>query len=132
MAPEIIEGKGHGTEVDWWSVGILLYEMFVGIPPFRSGNKQTLQKKITAEKIQYPKYLGNDALKLLKGLLERDPKKRLGGGATGSADVKAHPFFKKIDWKKLESMQVPSPFKPTLSTAESVENFDKVRAMGPG
>lgn len=126
MAPEIIAGKGHGKEVDWWSVGILLFEMVNGMPPFRSGNKQTLQKKITTEKIKYPTYLSPDCLALLKGLLNREPAKRLGAGTDGSRDVMSHVFFKKIDWKKLEARLIPSPFKPTLASSSSVENFDKV------
>lgn len=93
-ANRIIEAKGHGKAVDWWSTGILLYEMLAGVPPFRAKSKAALQQQITAGKIKWPKFLSPAALSLLKGLLTRDPEKRLGAGAGGSAAVRAHPFFK--------------------------------------
>lgn len=71
-------------------------------------------------------YLSSSAQSLLKGLLTREASKRLGHGAQGSTDIKAHPFFKAINWTALEQRRVPSPFKPTLKGIESVENFDKV------
>lgn len=72
-------------------------------------------------------YLSSSSQSLLKGLLTREASKRLGYGAKGSAEIKAHPFFKGINWAALEQRRVPSPFKPTLKGIDSVENFDKVR-----
>lgn len=126
MAPEIIEGKGHGKEVDWWSTGILLYEMLAGVPPFRAKSRQQLQTQIISAKPKFPKFLSSDALSLLKGLLTRDSAKRLGAGPNGSAAVKAHPFFKGISWAKLEARELESKFKPSVRSVCSVENFDKI------
>ncbi|KAI8465027.1 MAG: kinase-like domain-containing protein [Monoraphidium minutum] len=124
MAPEIIEAKGHDKGVDWWSTGILLFEMLAGQPPFRAKSRQVLQQQITSGKIKWPKFLSPAALALLKGLLTRDPSKRLGAGPGGSAAIRAHPFFKGINWAALEERRVPSSFKPSLAHSASVENFD--------
>ena len=126
MAPEVIAGRGHGKAIDWWSIGVLLYEMLVGYPPFRSKNRAALQKAITAGTFKVPTFLSRPAASLIRGLLQRDPTKRLGYGPDGSAKVKAHPFFKLIDWKRLAARDVPSPFQPTVAGLESVENFDKI------
>ena len=125
MAPEVILGKGHGKTVDWWSIGILLYEMLVGLPPFRSKNKNTLKKRITHDKVKLPAYLTSEAHSLIKALLQRDPAKRLGYGPNGLDQVKKHPFFKTINWKKLENLEIPSPFKPVVNGMDCVSNFDK-------
>lgn len=125
MAPEIIAGRGHGKAVDWWSVGILLYEMLCGMPPFRAKGRQQLQKLITIAKFKLPTYLSSEVQSLVKGLLQKDVSKRLGYGPNGSADVMGHPFFKSVDWKKLAKRQIPSPFRPTIKSIDSLENFDR-------
>lgn len=126
MAPEVVTGRGHGKAVDWWSVGILVYEMLCGMPPFRAKNRQQLQRQITSSKLKLPAYLSSNAQSLLKALLNKDAKKRLGYGPHGSTQVMQHPFFKLINWRQLEARQVPSPFKPSLRAIDSVENFDKI------
>ena len=126
MAPEVIQGKGHGKAVDWWSTGILLYEMLCGMPPFRAKSRPALQKLIISGKFKLPPYLSSEACSLLRGLLTKDASKRLGFGDQGSDAVKKHPFFKSIDWKKLESRDIESPFRPKLACHMSVENFDKI------
>ncbi|XP_074284366.1 serine/threonine-protein kinase AtPK2/AtPK19-like isoform X2 [Silene latifolia] len=83
MAPEIILGKGHNKAADWWSVGILLYEMLTGKPPFSGGNRQKIQQKILKDKIKLPTFLSSEAHSLLKGLLQKDTSKRLGSGSNG-------------------------------------------------
>ena len=125
MAPEVIRGRGHGRAVDWWAVGILVYEMLVGLPPFRGSNKATVKKRITTEKIKFPKHLTQEAVSLLKGLLQREPAKRLGYGPSGGDEVKRHKFFKGINWRQLERCELSSPFKPTVDGADCVQNFDK-------
>jgi len=126
MAPEIVSGSGHGKSVDWWSVGILLYEMLTGVPPFRAKSPSVLKKQITGGKLKYPTYLSAEALSILKALLTRDVKKRLGYGQHGSEDVMKHHFFKTIHWKRLLNRDVISPFRPNVSSSRSIENFDKI------
>ena len=126
MAPEIIQGSGHGKAVDWWSTGILLYEMLCGMPPFRAKSKNALQKLIVSGKLKLPTYLSSEAQSMLKGLLQKDATKRLGYGEQGSQAVMKHPFFKGIDWKKLDQRDIASPFQPKLDHHMSVENFDKI------
>ncbi|VFQ81110.1 unnamed protein product [Cuscuta campestris] len=123
MAPEIILGKGHDKSADWWSVGILLYEMLTGKPPY-CGNRHGLQQKIIKDKVKLPKYLSSDAHSLLKGLLQKDAKKRLGSGPKGSDEIKAHKWLKPINWKKLEAREIQPSFCPEVAGKHCVANFD--------
>lgn len=130
MAPEVIQGKGHDKAIDWWSVGILLYEMLCGITPFRSGNKTELKRMITMQKLKFTKsadrYLSTEAKSLVRALLEKDPTKRLGSGPSGNSSVKSHPFFRSINWEMLHSRKVPSPYCPQVTGETCVSNFDKL------
>jgi len=126
MAPEVVSGRGHGKAVDWWSVGILLYEMLCGVPPFRAKGRPALQRQILGGKLKLPPYLSREAQALLRALLVREPPKRLGYGPTGSADVMGHPFFGRVDWAALAEGRVASPFRPSLGQHDSVENFDRI------
>jgi len=131
MAPEIVQYKGHGKTADWWSVGILLYEMLTGQPPFTHSNKQKLQEKIIKDKIKLPTFLTSDANNLLKGLLQKDPSKRLGNGPSGSEDIKQHKWFKTINWRKLEMRQVTPKFLPAVSGKHCTANFDEIWTNSP-
>ena len=84
-----------------------------------------MKKRITTEKIKFPKHLTQEAVSLLKGLLQREPAKRLGYGPSGGDEVKRHKFFKGINWRQLERCELNSPFKPTVDGADCVQNFDK-------
>ncbi|CAK8543374.1 unnamed protein product [Lathyrus sativus] len=97
MAPEIILGKGHDKAADWWSVGVLLFEMLTGKPPFCGGNREKIQQKIVKDKIKLPGYLSSEAHALLKGLLQKEAPKRLGCGAKGISEIKGHKWFKPIN-----------------------------------
>lgn len=131
MAPEIIQGNGHTKSVDWWSTGILMYEMLCGQPPFRAKSRTLLQQQIISTKVKFPKFLSSNAQSLLKALLTRDPEKRLGSGPDGSEAIRKHPFFKSIDWVKLDERQIESKFKPGVKCCLSVENFDKIWTEQP-
>lgn len=125
MSPEIILGKGHDKAADWWSVGILLFEMLTGKPPFIGGNREKVQQKIIKDKIKLPSFLSSEAHSLLKALLQKDPKKRLGSGPTGSDEVKCHKWFKPINWKKLEAREINPSFRPEVAGKHCIANFDK-------
>ena len=137
MAPEILKDKGHGKEADWWSVGVLLYEMLIGQLPFRGKNKAAIQKAITSQKIKMPTFVENDAAKLIQNLTMKDPNLRLGSDVNlkkdstsknGTEEVKKHKFFSKINWAKLEKREVPAPFVPKIDQDKGdgcVAHFDK-------
>ncbi|GAB2213181.1 hypothetical protein Droror1_Dr00021203 [Drosera rotundifolia] len=125
MAPEIIQSKGHNKDADWWSVGILLYEMLSGQPPFTHANRQKLQQKIISEKVKLPSFLTTEAHSLLKGLLQKDPSKRLGSGPTGADEIKGHKWFRSINWKKLEAKELQPIFKPNVNGRDCTANFDQ-------
>lgn len=136
MAPEILKDKGHGKEADWWSVGVLLYEMLIGQLPFRGKNKAAIQKAITSQKIKMPAFVETDAAKLIQNLTMKDPNLRLGSDVNlkdstsknGTEEVKKHKFFSKINWAKLEKREVPAPFVPKIDQEKGdgcVAHFDK-------
>nr|AUS89398.1 serine-threonine protein kinase 2 [Sesuvium portulacastrum] len=124
MAPEIILGKGHDKAADWWSVGVLIFEMLTGQPPFFGGNRDKIQKKIIKEKIKLPAFLSSEAHSLLKGLLQKDPSRRLGSGATGSEEVRRHKWLKPINWRKLEAREVQPSFRPEVAGKLCTANFE--------
>lgn len=124
MAPEILNAKGHGKTADWWSVGVLMFEMLSGTLPFKGKNKQAVQKAICSEKVKVPNYFLPDAVGLIKGLLAKDPTMRIGHGSTGTADVKGHKYFKGVDWAKIEAKAVSPPFKPNVNGRDCTANFD--------
>ncbi|KAI3666809.1 hypothetical protein L6452_41846 [Arctium lappa] len=125
MSPEIILGKGHDKAADWWSVGILLFEMLTGQPPFHGGNRDKIQKKIVKDKLKLPAFLTSEAHALLKGLLQKDPSKRLGNGSMGSDEIKHHKWFKPINWKKLDAREIQPSFRPEVAGSQCIANFDK-------
>ncbi|KAI4336069.1 hypothetical protein L6164_014644 [Bauhinia variegata] len=125
MAPEILLGKGHNKDADWWSLGILLYEMLTGKPPYTHSDRKKLQEKIIKEKMKLPPYLSSEAHSLLKGLLQKDPAKRLGSGAHGDEQIKRHKWFRSINWKKLEAREVQPKFKPDVNGEDCTANFDR-------
>lgn len=97
LAPEVVAGQGHDRNVDWWSLGILLYELVVGLPPFYSQNIKEMYHRITAGVLRFPPSLSENCKKFIIGLLNRDPTKRL-GAASDIEEVKTHPFFEDLDW----------------------------------
>lgn len=125
MAPEILLAKGHNKAADWWSVGILLYEMLTGQPPYVHSSRKKLQEKIINEKLKLPPRLSSEAHSLLKGLLQKDPSKRSGSGLRGGDEIKSHKWFRSINWKKLEARELQPKFKPDVSGKDCTANFDR-------
>eukprot|EP01132_Coremiostelium_polycephalum_P004193 gene4193-5248_t len=124
MAPEMINGKAYGKAVDWWSIGILMFDMLAGKPPFESKNRLTLQEKILNEKPKFPSFISSSARSLINNLLVKDPKQRL--GYNGVTKIKQHPFFKPIQWRKLEAKEIVPPFIPQTKGIADISNFDLV------
>ncbi|KAK6337806.1 serine/threonine protein kinase psk1 [Orbilia brochopaga] len=124
MAPEILEGKTYGFEVDWWSLGALIFDLLTGSPPFPGQNNQQILHKITKQKLKLPFYLSPDAKDLLTRLLRKEPTKRLGYKMPQDlATIKKHRFFRKIDWSKLERRELSPPITPLITDPAKAENF---------
>eukprot|EP01136_Pigoraptor_vietnamica_P031307 Opistho-1_new@91705 len=124
MAPEVLQQKGYGPPVDWWTLGILLYEMLTGLPPFYDENTNQMYHKILFGDLTFTDEVSSKARSLITGLLQRDPKKRLGSGRTDAEDVKKHPFFADIDWDELLKKKIKPPWKPQLDSKLDTSNFD--------
>jgi serum/glucocorticoid-regulated kinase 2 len=125
LAPEIIRGKGHSKPVDWWSLGILIYEMLVGLPPFYSENMNEMYELILKAPLKFPSFVPSDAQSLLKSLLERDESKRLGSGKDDYKEIQSHAFFASIDWEKLYARKITPPFIPEVGDEEdNAKYFD--------
>jgi len=125
ISPELLKGVGHGFAVDWWSLGTLMYEMLVGLPPFYSENTNIMYQKILSSELVFPSFVSREAQALLTGLLTRDVDKRLGSGPNGSSDVKSHHFFAGIDWAKLDRKEYEAPFKPGVRSETDISQIDQ-------
>ena len=125
LAPEIILNKGHGKAVDWWTLGILLYEMLVGIDPFSDDDPMKTYQKILKGKINFPKTINKDAKSLIKHLLTQDTSKRFGCLKSGVKDILNHRFFEGFDWKNFVYLSMPAPYLPNVKSDDDTSNFEK-------
>nr|AML78000.1 putative LOV domain-containing protein [Viola canadensis] len=126
IAPEIISGAGHTSAVDWWALGILLYEMLYGYTPFRGKTRQKTFANVLHRDLKFPSSIqvSLSAKQLMYRLLHRDPKNRL-GAHEGANEIKRHPFFKGINWALVRCMNPPKLDAPILGTeAEKVEKVE--------
>ncbi len=132
MAPEVLAKRGYLASVDWWSLGVMAYELLFGRRPFRGKTNSALTHSILHDKCVFPDNVGKmvspGAVSFVSGLLERDVKKRLGcraGAGGGMAEFKAHPFFAGLDWEAVESKTATPPFEPDSKKA----NFDATHEL---
>ncbi|XP_062330460.1 protein kinase C epsilon type [Osmerus eperlanus] len=127
IAPEILQELEYGASVDWWALGVLMYEMMAGQPPFEADNEDDLFESILHDDVLYPVWLSKEAVSILRAFMTKNPAKRLGCVVTQGYEeaIKAHPFFKEIDWVLLEQRRVKPPFKPRIKTKRDVNNFDQ-------
>jgi len=124
LAPEVLEDNDYGRAVDWWGVGVVMYEMVCGHLPFYNRNHDVLFELILKEEIRLPPQLSASCKDLLSQLLNKDPKQRLGGGERDGHEIMEHPFFCNIDWKALYNLEIPPPFVPKVIDDADVSNFD--------
>ena len=126
LAPEIITGEGHDRAADWWSFGILIFEMLCGIPPFYCDNTEKMYELITHAELRFPKKIPlSDASKdLLKKLLVKNQDNRL-GAKNGFDEIRTHPFFSNFDFQALLAKKLNAPYKPVLKDSLDVGNFDE-------
>uniref|UniRef100_A0A8C4GLP6 Protein kinase C n=1 Tax=Dicentrarchus labrax TaxID=13489 RepID=A0A8C4GLP6_DICLA len=121
IAPEILLGQKYNSAVDWWSFGVLLYEMLIGQSPFHGRDEEELFQSIRTDNPVYPRWLTKDAKDILVKLFVREPEERLGT----KGNIRQHSFFSSTDWDSLEQRQVAPPFRPTLTSPSDCSNFDK-------
>uniref|UniRef100_A0A8C6LZZ5 Protein kinase C n=1 Tax=Nothobranchius furzeri TaxID=105023 RepID=A0A8C6LZZ5_NOTFU len=121
IAPEILLGQKYSFSVDWWSFGVLLYEMLVGQSPFHGDDEDELFESIRMDTPHYPRWINKDTKDLLERLFERDPTQRL--GVVGN--IQSHDFFKVINWEALERREIEPPFKPKVKAPNDCSNFDR-------
>ncbi|XP_077285998.1 uncharacterized protein LOC143911113 isoform X2 [Arctopsyche grandis] len=125
MAPEIITGQKYNQTVDWWSFGVLLYEMLIGQSPFSGCDENELFWSICNELPSYPRFLSIEALQILNMLLDKEATTRLGGSECICGDICDQEFFRPIPWDKLERRQLEPPFKPQVRHPIDTQYFDK-------
>ncbi|CEP60953.1 serine/threonine protein kinase YPK1 LALA0_S02e03422g [Lachancea lanzarotensis] len=123
LAPELLLGQGYSKVVDWWTLGVLLYEMLTGLPPYYDEDVPKMYKKILQEPLRFPDGFDKDAKDLLISLLSRDPKRRL--GFNGAEEIKSHAFFSQLNWKRLWMKGYIPPYKPPVMSSLDTSNFDQ-------
>ncbi|KAL8613730.1 Calcium-independent protein kinase C [Nucella lapillus] len=128
IAPEILQELEYDASVDWWALGVLMYEMMAGQPPFEADNEDDLFESILHDDVLYPVWLSKEAVSILKGFMTKNPAKRLGCVKSQGAEkaIFVHAFFhQKIDWEGLEQRKVKPPFKPKIKSKVDANNFDR-------
>ncbi|KAG6929213.1 protein kinase N2, partial [Chelydra serpentina] len=124
LAPEVLTETSYTRAVDWWGLGVLIYEMLVGESPFPGDDEEEVFDSIVNDEVRYPRFLSTEAISIMRRLLRRNPERRLGAGEKDAEDVKKHHFFRLIDWNALLAKKVKPPFVPTIRGREDVSNFD--------
>jgi len=124
LAPEIILSKGYNKAVDWWALGVLIFEMAAGYPPFFADQPIQIYEKIVSGKVRFPSHFGNDIKDLLRNLLQVDLTKRFGNLKNGVEDIKSHKWFAPTDWISLYFRKVEAPFAPKCKGPGDASNFD--------
>uniref|UniRef100_A0A8C1QD35 non-specific serine/threonine protein kinase n=1 Tax=Cyprinus carpio TaxID=7962 RepID=A0A8C1QD35_CYPCA len=124
MAPEVVNRRGHTYSADWWSYGVLMFEMLTGTLPFQGKDRKETMTMILKAKLGMPHFLSSEAQSLLRSLFKRNPSNRLGAGPDGVEEIKRHPFYATIDWNKLFRREIYPPFKPASGRPDDTFYFD--------
>lgn len=124
IAPEVLLNKGHGKGVDWWTLGILMFEMLAGQPPFVDDDPMGIYQQVLKGKLNFPRFFHRNAKGLVKKLLSADLTKRYGCLKNGPADIKKHKWFVGFDFEELVARKLDPPIKPAVSGPDDTSNFD--------
>lgn len=114
LAPEIIQSKPYNKSVDWWSLGILIYEMLAGYTPFYDTTPMKTYEKILIGRVNYPDFFVHEVIDLLNRLITSDLSRRLGNLQNGAEDIKSHPWFQEVVWEKLVNKDIETPYEPPI------------------
>ena len=132
LAPEILSHAGHNYGVDWWTLGVLTYEMLHGEPPFVEDDQMATFKRIAALDYRVRSHVPADAKDLIRRLLSANPAKRLGMLAGAEKDIYTHPMCAHIDVAKLLKKEYPVPWVPKVKDPTDASNFDSFPAPSAG
>jgi len=121
LAPEVIKGEEYTKAIDWWSVGTLIYEMLTGLPPFYTEDEENMYHKIMTADLVIPAFFSAEVADIIRQFLHRDAKERL----QDPERIKAHPWFRDINWDKLLRFEIEPPFKPKVKSADDLSNIDR-------
>uniref|UniRef100_A0A8C1Y187 non-specific serine/threonine protein kinase n=1 Tax=Cyprinus carpio TaxID=7962 RepID=A0A8C1Y187_CYPCA len=124
MAPEVVNRQGHTHSADWWSFGVLMFEMLTGSLPFQGKDRKETMSLILKARLGMPQFLSTEAQSLLRALFKRNPTNRLGSEPDGAEEIKRHSFFITIDWNKLFRREINPPFKPAVARPDDTFYFD--------
>ncbi|XP_078604657.1 serine/threonine-protein kinase N2-like isoform X9 [Branchiostoma floridae x Branchiostoma japonicum] len=125
LAPEVLTETSYTRAVDWWGLGVLIFEMLVGESPFPGDDEEEVFDSIVNDDVRYPRFLSTEAIAIMRRLLRRNPERRLGSTERDAEDVKKQPFFRNVNWDDLLMRRVKPPFVPTIKHSEDVSNFDE-------
>ncbi|NXH12057.1 PKN2 kinase, partial [Bucco capensis] len=125
LAPEVLTDISYTRAVDWWGLGVLIYEMLVGEAPFPGDDEEEVFDSIVNDEVRYPRFLSSEALSIIRKLLRKCPERRLGAGERDAEEIKIQPFFKGIAWDALFARTLHPPFVPSLREPTDISNFDE-------
>ncbi|XP_045923532.1 serine/threonine-protein kinase N2 isoform X2 [Micropterus dolomieu] len=125
LAPEVLTDNNYTRSVDWWGLGVLIYEMLVGESPFPGDDEEEVFDSIVNDDVRYPRFISPEAVSLIQKLLQKNPEIRLGGGEEDALPIKRHKFFQGMDWDALLAKKLKPPFLPVIKAPKDVSNFDE-------
>jgi serine/threonine protein kinase len=124
IAPEMLQQMPYTKAVDWWSFGILVYEMLAGLPPFFDENVNRMYRAVLRDPVRFPKEINVEAKDLITKLLQKSANERLGSGEADDQEIAAHPFFAGVDWEAVKERRVRPEWIPTIRDELDTSNFD--------
>jgi len=123
LAPEIILSKGYNKAVDWWALGVLMYEMAAGYPPFFADQPIQIYERIVSGRVRFPSHFSSDLKDLLRNLLQVDLTKRYGNLKNGVNDIKGHKWYATTDWIAIYQKKVDAPLIPKIKSRGDTSQF---------
>lgn len=124
IAPEILSSAGHGKGVDWWTLGVFIYELMAGRGPFRAAKVSVTYERIQKGVLSFPSHFSNEAMMLIRGLLQVRPTDRLGVVQGGVQRIKQHAWFRGFDWSAFANETMPAPHCRKIENSHDLSNFD--------
>ena len=127
LAPEVLTENSYTRAIDWWGLGVLIFEMLVGEPPFSGADEEEIFDSIVTDEVHYPQFLSIEAIAIMRRLMRKNPEKRLGAGEEDAKEIRKQRFFVHIqwEWERLLNKQIRPKFVPNISHPEDVSNFDE-------